>query len=277
MMLSSIPPPQPAGLRYPRHEDIVRAIYADKRAGPEGRELLLAVAYAVYLTEPEEGVSPLREARRALGRNRIGKTRYGDLVEADSPRYELPYQATERCGVGPACKAPRLRPYRSRPCKPRTQPDPDLVQLSQARRLPPPVVRLDPGSLPPHDWRTEGGVCGAGSHHRVLEKDPRTGWVTAHWFCKRHTDHAERVAEQVREQNEAAPEPIPNTGGLLSCYFKTDWERVYRRYAPYWTPPAYGLCADDWPEPGQALTRSRGRLRILNCDPDGNATTGGAV
>lgn len=65
-------------------------------------------------------------------------------------------------------------------------------------------------------------ICGAASHHRVLEKDPVTGWVIPHWFCKRHKDHADRVAAQVKEQGEQAPEPIPNRGGLLPCYFAAE-------------------------------------------------------
>jgi hypothetical protein len=117
---------------------------------------------------------------------------------------------------------------------------------------------------PPRDWRTEDGVCGASSYHRVLEKDPRTGWVTAHWFCKRHKDHAECVTEQVREQNEQAPEPIPNTGGLLPCYFKADWEKVYRHYRPRWEPPRYGLAADDWAAVPAPQPRRHGRLRAIS-------------
>lgn len=79
------------------------------------------------------------------------------------------------------------------------------------RPSPSPILHAAPGfSPPPVDYRNVQGVCGANSHHRVLEKDPHTGWVTAHWFCKRHKTHADRVAEQVRAQNEAAPEPISN-------------------------------------------------------------------
>jgi hypothetical protein len=127
-----------------------------------------------------------------------------------------------------------------------------------------------PGYTPPRDWRTEDGVCGAHSHHRVLEKDPRTGWVTAHWFCKRHKDHADRVTEQVRAQNEQAPEPIPNTGGLLPCYFKADWAKVYERYRPGWTAPAYGLCADDWPAVDNLMVRParHSRLRVIGGSPE---------
>jgi hypothetical protein len=98
----------------------------------------------------------------------------------------------------------------------------------------------------------------------VEEKDPRTGWVTAHWFCKRHKEHADRVTEQVRQQNEQAPEPIPNTGGLLPVFFKADWAKVYQHYRPHWTAPSYGLCADDWPTPEETPPRTHGRLRAID-------------
>ncbi|MTE20293.1 hypothetical protein F0L17_14480 [Streptomyces sp. TRM43335] len=271
--LSSVKPPTSDHDRPHRSfAELVQAIYEDPRVGHETRELLLAVAYAVDLAKREDDVSPLRIARRKLGVEHGRQARYDRLIADDAPRYELPWQAQERCGLGPACEAPRLRPYRPRPYKPRKEPAPPDVPVLKdeavARRLPPPIVHVPPGYTPPRDWRTEDGVCGAGSHHRVLEKDPRTGWVTAHWFCKRHKDHAERVAEQVRAQNETAPEPIPNRGGLLPCYFNADWERVYRHYRPGWEPPVYGLCADDWPTPDQAPTLSRSRLRLIpGADP----------
>jgi hypothetical protein len=141
---------------------------------------------------------------------------------------------------------------------------PRLADEAVARRLPPPVVHVPVGYVPPRDWRTEDGLCGAQSHHRVLEKDPRTGWVTAHWFCKRHKAEADRVTEQVRAQNEAAPEPVPNTGGLLPVFFKADWAKVYQHYRPHWTPPSYGLCADNWPTVDEVRTRWHGRLRAID-------------
>ena len=271
------PVPAPAEEQRPKRSfaELVAAIYEDPRVGHETRELLLAVAYAVDLAKREDGVSPLKIARRKLGVH-AGRARYDRLIANDAPRYELPYQAQERCNLGPACEAPRLRPYRPRPYKPRTQPEQsELPEPTPIRPTPiPPEIAAFANAMkkqatatytPPKDWRTEDGVCGAGSHHRILEKDPRTGWVTAHWFCKRHKDHADRVAEQVRTQNEAAPEPIPNTGGLLPCYFKADWEKVYRHYrGKFWEPPSYGLCADDWPTPGETRTLpSRGRLRMV--------------
>jgi hypothetical protein len=267
MGLAAVPPPSRTKPRT--YEEIVREIYNDKRADHEARELLLAVAYAVYLTDPPEGVSALREARRVLGRNQIGKPRYGDLIAGDAPRYEPPREVN-RHASGMACEAPRLRPYRPRPYTPRAKPDPNVTQAIQLRPPPQTIVHVPPGYTPPRDWRTEDGVCGANSYHCVEEKDPRTGWVTAHWFCKRHTDHSKRVAEQVREQNETAPEPVPNTGGLLPCYFKADWEKVYRYYRPHWVPPKYGLCADDWPTPGETFKAHR-RLRVILGDDSEDA------
>lgn len=264
-MLRSVPAPTPAEEQQPKRSfaEFVAAVYEDERVGHEARELLLAVGYAVDLAKREDGVSPLKVARRKLGVEGYRKARYDRLVADDAPRYEPPREVNEHASIH-ACEAPRLRPYRPRAYKPRTKPDPDIVEPTRIRPLPEPVVHVDAGYTPPRDWRTEDGLCGAQSHHRVLEKDPRTGWVTAHWFCKRHKEHADRVTEQVRAQNEQAPEPIPNTGGLLPCYFKADWERVYRHYRPHWTPPTCGLAADDWPALEDALPRRYGRLRAID-------------
>lgn len=248
-------------------EEMLTAIYNDRRADNEARELLLAVAYAVKLGPREGGVSPLREARRVLGRDRsTRKPRYDALVASDAPRYEPPREAGDWYPSGaPHCKAPRLRPYKPRlDTAPRPKSDPTPIRQPNLV-LPPDIAALAARSAatytPPRDWRTEDGVCGAQSHHRVLEKDPRTGWITAHWFCKRHKEHADRVAEQVREQNEQAPKPIPNKGGLLPCYFKADWAKVYAHFRKGWTAPSYGLCADDWPTTEQAVRR--GRFRVM--------------
>lgn len=263
-MLRSVPAPAEEQRPKRSFPEFVAAVYEDERVGHEARELLLAVGYAVDLAKRKDGVSPLKVARRKLGVEHGRQARYDRLVADDAPRYKLPYQARERATLGPPCEAPRLRPYRPREYKPRTQPElPEPTRLHKRPPVPT-VVHVPAGYTPPRDWRTEDGVCGAGSHHRVLEKDPRTGWVTAHWFCKRHKDHADRVTEQVREQNEQAPEPIPNTGGLLPCYFKADWEKVYRHYLPHWQPPKYGLCADDWPSLNEAQPRRYGRLRAID-------------
>jgi hypothetical protein len=258
--------PAPAEEQRPKRSfpELIAAIYEDPRVGHEARELLLAVAYAVDLAKREEGVSALKVARRKLGVERGRQVRYDRIVADDAPRYEPPRDAADWHPSGaPPCEGPRLRPYRPRPYTPRT-PQPELPEPTRLHKLPAPMVYVMPGYTPPRDWRTEDGVCGAQSHHRVLEKDPRTGWVTAHWFCKRHKQHADRVTEQLREQNEQAPEPIPNTGGLLPVFFKADWEKVYRHYRRGWEPPSYGLCADDWPSADDAVRPTRhSRLRVV--------------
>lgn len=262
-MLHSVPAPAEEQRPKKTFPELVAAIYEDPRVGHEARELLLAVAYAVDLAKREDGVSVLNTACRKLGVERGGRARYDRLVADDAPRYEQPREAYQMASTH-ACQGPRLRPYRPRPYTPRTKPDPDIVEPTWIRPLPTPVVHVDAGYTPPRDWRTEDGVCGADSFYLVEEKDPRTGWVTAHWFCKRHKDHADRVTEQVKAQNEQAPEPIPNTGGLLPCYFKADWTKVYQHYRPHWTPPKYGLAAEDWPTLEDARPRQYGRLRAIN-------------
>ncbi|MEV2259157.1 hypothetical protein AB0J13_10915 [Streptomyces anulatus] len=248
------------------YEEIVHAIYNDERADPQARELLLAIAYAVYLKDREEGVSPLREARRVLGRTSVGKPRYDGLMAADVPRYQPPRNVDVHAHEV-ACDAPRLRLYRPKPAQP-YEPDPHAPSPIRPYELPPEIAALKAEVMatytPPRDWRTEDGVCGANSRYRVLEKDPTTGWVTAHWFCRRHQGHADRVTEQLRAQNDAAPAPLPNKGGLLPCYFKADWEKVYRHYASrLWEPPVHGLCADDWPSPDRGPVVKKGRMRLV--------------
>ena len=234
--------------RATEHAETVHRIYLDRRAAPPARELLLAVAYALAIAPGEPG-RVLNTAARVLGR-KGGRPRFDALVADDAPRYEPPRAAGNWSpGQAPGCEAPRLRPYVYRP---RPAPSPmDDEAVVPLRPLPEPIVHVGPDYVPPVDYRNAQGICGADSHHKVLELDPRTGWTIPHWFCKRHVDHAERVAEQVREQNAAAPEPIPNRGGLLPAYFTAPWEDVYPQYAPAsWKPPSYGLCADDWPDPG---------------------------
>lgn len=270
-MLHAVPTPDEEQRPKRSFPEFVAALYEDHRVGHEARELLLAVAYAVDLAKRQDGVSPLKVARRKLGAEGYRKARYDRLVADDAPRYEPPESARNLQFDRPFCEAPRLRPYRPRAYQPRPQPQEPQATPLRSRRpapLPPELAALKEQAMatytPPRDWRTEDGVCGAASHHRVLEKDPRTGWVTSHWFCKRHKEHADRVAEQVREQNDRAPEPIPNTGGLLPCYFKADWEKVYRHYRPRWTPPKYGIAADDWPSLEEVQPRRYGRLRVLD-------------
>ncbi|MFF3127740.1 hypothetical protein ACFVRD_36850 [Streptomyces sp. NPDC057908] len=260
----SVPDDAPRLDRAEKHAETVHRIYRDRRAAPPARELLLAVAYALSIAPGDPG-RVLTTAARALGREG-GRPRFNALVADDAPRYEPPRAAADwGPGGAPGCEAPRLRPYVYRPRITVTGPEESAVPL-RPWDSPSPVLHAAPGfSPPPVDYRNAQGVCGANSHHKVLELDPRTGWTIARWFCKRHVDHAERVSEQVREQNASAPEPIPNRGGLLPAYFKAPWEKVYRHYAPArWEPPSYGLSADDWPDPGNPPpARSPRRLRAV--------------
>lgn len=268
MSLAAVPPHSDRST--PRsYEEIVRAIYNDPRAELEQRELLLAMAYALYVSG-KKGTDVIRETRRVLG-SQFGIARYDKLMRADVPRYEEPQEAGDwGPSNAPSCEAPRLRPYRQRLGR-LSEPDPTAPVPIRPYELPPELAALKEQAMatyaPPRDWRTEDGVCGSQSHHKVIEKDPRTGWITPRWFCKRHKDHADRVADQVRAQNEAAPEPVPNRGGLLPCYFKADWEKVYRHYAgKFWEVPKYGLYADDWPTPGESFTAHRRLRMVLSVD-----------
>jgi len=209
---------------------LAHEIYQDKRADAQSRELLLAVAYAVTMAPLDEETSVWRAAVRALGPSSSNQSRLPGLVRHDRPHYEAP---GHRYGTDPldrVCVGPRIRPY----------PDPD-------------------------DFRNTMNICGAPAQDCVVEKLPETGWHKNHWFCTRHRDQMLRVRAQVKDGNAAAPDAIPNRGGLLPCYFESDWVEVYRFFGwREWKPPVYGVRADDWPVPGRDAARpSRPRLRLV--------------
>ncbi|MCF1592408.1 hypothetical protein [Streptomyces muensis] len=233
--------------------ELAHQIYQDERADADSRRLLLAFAYVItMLPKPANGKEQFANIREALGRDE--RHRYTDplraLIEHDRPRYVPPderpggYEASKRTCVGP-----RVRPYKERPFR--------AEQMS----LP---ARIEQEKRDAEDFRNTENVCGAPGKDRVLEKLPGTGWYRWHWFCQRHRDHAARVRAQVQEQNERAPEPIPNAGGLLPCYYEADWVRLYRHYTwEGWEPPVYGVRADDWPVPGKEPVPPRARLRLV--------------
>lgn len=155
-----------------KYAEVAHRIYRDRRATPSAKELLLAVAYALFVAPGVEKGRVLNRAAQVLGRDAVGHPRYDRLIADDAPRYEPPRTADD-CGPSeaPACEAPRLRPYTYRP-RPAAPADEAVVPL---RRPPAPVVHAYPGYVPPIDYRNERKICGADSHHRVLELDPRTG------------------------------------------------------------------------------------------------------
>lgn len=212
-----------------RFAGLARRIYRDGRADPQSRELLLAVAYTLTMAPLDGEISEWQVTARALGPDRSGNNRLPDLLRHDIPCYSSSAYSEPLSRV---CGGPRVRPH----------PVPDSVE----NRL---------------------GICGAAAGQYALEKLPETGWYKYHWFCARHRDRLRMVRAHVEAGNVMAPEPIPNKGGLLPCYFESDWVAVYRAvsYAgEKWEPPVYGVRADEWPVPGRDAARpARPRLRLV--------------
>ena len=239
------------GGRGSQFYDYATQIYNDQRADGPARELLLAVAYAVTTPGVEgDGKAQWALVRKALGPTWGHRSRIEELVGRDVPQYVPPdRQVGGYSDWSRRCQAPRLRPYRERPV-----PGMEYTGAQRAAQV----------KREAEDFRNVEKICGDRGQERVLEKLPDTGWHRYRYFCPRHLDHLARVREQVREQNERAPQPIPNVGGLLPCYFDADWETLYRKYAPArWQPPVYGLRADDWPVPGKDPVPARARLRLV--------------
>lgn len=235
----------------PEFYEYAQRIYSDDRADGEARALLLALAYAVTTAHRDDGAGQWALVEQALGKGRGGRERMSKLIRDDAPRYVPPQsQPNNWDAMLRICSAPRLRPYRSRPWS-----GPTALHLAdQAKR-------------DAEDFRNTKGICGATASEYAVEKLPGTGWHRLHYFCTAHQDHLARVREQVAPQNELAPAPIPNAGGLLPSYFTADWEAVYRQYrGEYWKPPVYGVSADDWPIPGREPVAPRARLRLAALD-----------
>lgn len=250
--------------RLRAYDKAVRRIYEDTRMPPETRELALAMAWALERApRPPDGPKYWTTVRRALGVDVIGKPRMGKLIAADAPRYEEP----RRWGNG-SCEGPRLRPY-----KPARRPvreagtcwrdhHPHLGDCMFTE-----IVYPGAGSTSGSDHTEGGTICGANATIRVSEADMVTGWVTRRWFCRRHSDRAREVKEQLAARGEP-PEPIPNTGGLLPRHFAADWVKLYEWHCSKqcmgrWVAPYHGVDADEWPTPGQAMVPRRPRLALV--------------
>lgn len=100
-------------------------------------------------------------------------------------------------------------------------------------------------------------VCGAPAQEYALEKQFGTGSYVNHWFCRRHLGHLTRVREQVKEQNELAPDPIPPRGGLLACYFDSYWLRIcHWAGRESWEPPVSAFAQTTGQPPARSLCHS---------------------
>jgi hypothetical protein len=118
-------------------------------------------------------------------------------------------------------------------------------------------------------------LCGKPTSIGFAEFDPVTGWMTDWGFCSRPRCRAymRPIYERADRSKDRAPEPIPNTGGMLPVFFAWDWARRYRRamevvrYRTGWEPPSYGMSADTWPAvPGHTKPRAFPKLRLVASD-----------
>lgn len=109
-------------------------------------------------------------------------------------------------------------------------------------------------------------LCEKSPSLQFSEFDPATGWMTPWGFCSRLRcrEYARPIYERAHGSHERAPEPIPNTGGLLPLFFRWNWESYYRKADPTWEPPSYGLSADEWPTvPGAEPVLAFPKLRLV--------------
>ncbi|OEV11328.1 hypothetical protein [Streptomyces nanshensis] len=115
-------------------------------------------------------------------------------------------------------------------------------------------------------------LCGRSTSIGFAEFDPHTGWMTDWGFCSRPRCRAymKPILERADRSKDRAPEPIPNTGGLLPLFFHWNWEAKYRKamelikHRSSWEPPSYGLSADQWPQvPGQEKPKAFPKLRLV--------------
>lgn len=223
--------------------DLTGRIYADRQMTSTTREVALAMAWLTNSGDSAEN-DPWRDAFWVRLTDLLGPGDYRGpravvLLAEDAPRYVPPRQVQMNRG---ACVGPRIRPIR--------------------RYVPPSdcAVYVTPGYTAPSP--PDEKFCGANATIKVVEHDPRTGWQHAHWFCRRHADLAEEV--RARLVGNAPPaSPVPNTGGLLPCYFDADWATVYARNRPGWQAPYHGLRADEWPIPQSHHIPRPPRLAIV--------------
>lgn len=253
-------------------DDLTTRIWRDKRLTPSTRELLLATAWVLgrdpdyaCLPNSERGRYLWRQLAVMLGqddRTRRPTPRYKQIVADDAPRYVPPNTWGDRF-----CEAPRIRPYRPRNTGSGILAPACLIgrhpHAGECRRTV--VHSAASAAAVPKPAPDPSDTCDAPAKldFHLVERDPRNGWYIDHWFCARHRDHFERVKTQLANAPEA-PEPVPNTGGLLPCYFKADWAKVYAEMRPGWEAPVYGIAADDWPGVvSGGVTPRHPRLRLI--------------
>jgi hypothetical protein len=244
-------------------DDLTARIYADRDFSPGGREVALALGWAIHR---DPGKGGWRKAAEILGGDRVfrNRPRIWQALAEDIPFYKADYHHDG------SCEGPRLRAYKPR----RGVPSGECLvshhpHLGDCRYT---VIYGDPAGFPATG--RDQSVCGAHATISVTEYDPATGWERLRWFCSRHRERAREVSAQLRAAVPDPPPPIPNRGGVLPRYFKTDWEAKYAKAVEQamhhpgvpslWEPPYYGVCRDDWPVPGKTAIPRRPRLAVVS-------------
>jgi hypothetical protein len=232
--------------RLRHYDELAARIYTDDRMNPGTREIALAMAWVQFRHRGSPAVPDAElfweRLSALLGRGTSYHPRMTILLGEDAPRYEPPWPARANSGI---CEGPRMRPYR-----PRNQTPAGRDCIVHA-----PHDYVDP---PPRDNR----VCGANATIKVIEHNMVTGWARAHWFCRRHADHAANIRARIDAMG-TPPEPIPNTGGILPCYFNANWDTIYARHRPGWKSPYHGVRADSWPAPSSRQVPRPPRLAVV--------------
>lgn len=239
------------------HDELQAAIWNDDRHLPPGtREVALAVGWVLH-REPEHREKLWTRVTEMLGHDGW-HWRIHECIAGDAPRYDPGNWHHGAAG----CEGPRVRPYKPRP---RNEPTGRCYvsahhpHVGECRF----TVIYGEGAPPPE---RDDSVCGAHGTIRVKEYDMVTGWQTIRWFCSRHKGRAAEVKAQLAARGEPPP-PVPNKGGLLPRYFAGDWAKVYALHCEKarkaWTPPYYGVDADEWPVPGKTMIPKRPRLAVV--------------
>ncbi|MFF2902364.1 hypothetical protein [Streptomyces sp. NPDC057966] len=128
-----------------------------------------------------------------------------------------------------------------------------------------------------HDWHADphgcqapmvriSRLCGRNKVDGFTEADTTTGRFRLWGFCSRPRCQAygKTIYQRAQRSNAAAPEAIPNKGGLLPLFFAWNWETKYAKADPSWKVPGHGLSADEWPAvPGEEPVHAFPKLRLI--------------
>ncbi|MFE4867761.1 hypothetical protein [Streptomyces sp. NPDC056682] len=131
-----------------------------------------------------------------------------------------------------------------------------------------------------HDWHADprgcqapmvrsNRLCERSTVDSFTEADTTTGRFRLWGFCSRPRCQAygKGIYERAQRSNAAAPEAIPNMGGLLPLFFEWNWEAKYTKADPTWTVPSYGMSADEWPTvAGEEPVHAFPKLRLIASD-----------